>query len=266
MSRISLAEIDYLEEGSGVPVVLLHSSVSGARQWRKLMTLLAPSFHTSAINLVGYGKTPPWTLDRLQTLDDQVDLIETFICDETEPVSLVGHSFGGTVAMKAAQRLGDRINKLVLLEPNPFFLLSDNKHAEAFREVMDLREVIKKSGKNDQWMIAAEHFADYWGGRGTWAATPPDRRSIFAEAMRPNFHEWDAVMNEHTEVVIFAEKLPTDTLVVSDPRTARPIREIVELLQSATAWQFDTIPKGGHMAPLGRPDLVNPIIERFLKG
>ncbi|MGI9406495.1 MAG: alpha/beta fold hydrolase [Hyphomicrobiaceae bacterium] len=264
MPRIPLAEIDILEDGSGPPVVLVHSSVSGARQWRKLITVLAPSFHVRAPNLIGYGRTPEWAEERAQTLDDQAEIIETLAADTTEPVNLVGHSLGGTVAMKAAQRLRGRIEKLVLLEPNPFFLLRDNGRTDAFREIMELHDIIKTYGGKDQWTQAAACFADYWGGTGTWADMPSERRSVFAEALKPNFHEWGSVLGEHTELATIAEALPERTLVVSDPATARPIREIVELLQGATAWQFITIPEGGHMAPLARPDLINPIVERFL--
>jgi pimeloyl-ACP methyl ester carboxylesterase len=53
--------VDYLEAGSGPCVVLAHSSVAGARQWRRLMAELKDSFHLRAVNLFGYGGTPPWS-------------------------------------------------------------------------------------------------------------------------------------------------------------------------------------------------------------
>jgi pimeloyl-ACP methyl ester carboxylesterase len=54
-------EVDFLEAGSSGPVVMLvHSSVSGARQWRRLMGDLKNQFRVRAVNLFGYGKTPPW--------------------------------------------------------------------------------------------------------------------------------------------------------------------------------------------------------------
>lgn len=263
---MELAHIDYLETGEGPPVILVHSSVSGARQWRKLMTSLAPAFNVKAINLYGYGTTPAWASEDLQTLDDQAVLVEALVSNETDQLNLVGHSFGGAVVMKAALRLGDRVGKVVLLEPNPFFLLREHGRSDAFAEASALRDVIKSRGAQKDWMAAAEQFADYWGGRGSWARTDPNRRSTFAEALKPNLHEWDAVMNEQATLIDFAEKLPRSTLVVHDPKTVRPIKEIVELLQVATAWTFESIPEGGHMAPLSHPDIVNPIVERFLKG
>ena len=228
------------------------------------MAELTDSFRVIAINLLGYGSTPHWTSSRLQSLDDQADLIDLLTSDLSEPINIVGHSFGGSVAMCAAMRLGKRVDKLVLLEPNPFNLLNDNGRYEAYTEACRLRDIVKTHGSANQWIVAAEKFADYWGGPGTWAATPTDRRETFAQAIKPNFHEWDAVMNAGFDLALLGHRLPERTLVVSDPNTVRPIKEIVELMRESCPWQFETISEGGHMAPLTRPELVNPIVRRFL--
>ena len=93
---------------------------------------------------------------------------------------------------------------------------------------------------------------------------PERRRAAFAEALAPNPYEWQAVMNEQTAVEGYAA-VAARTLVVSDPATRRPIREIVEILtQACPRWSFRFLPEGGHMAPLTRPELVNPIVREFL--
>jgi pimeloyl-ACP methyl ester carboxylesterase len=111
-----------------------------------------------AVNLFGYGKTPPWPTKKTQTLDDQARLVEAALPANADEVSLVGHSFGRSVAMKTAARLGDRVTKLVLLEANPFYLLAQAGRDDAFAEAMDLRNCIKKCGALDEWATAAERF------------------------------------------------------------------------------------------------------------
>src|SRR5438045_2196724 len=55
------------------------------------------------------------------------------------------------------------------------------------------------------------------------------------------------------------------TLVLSDPNTVFPIREITALLRrSCPMWTYKEIAGGGHMAPLTRPDLINPLVRSFL--
>jgi len=264
--KLPTIKADFLEAGSGPAVMLVHSSVSGARQWRRLMDDLKDEFHVRAVNLYGYGKTPPWSSGAPQSLDDQARLVETALPTNADTVCLVGHSFGGSVAMKVAARLPGRVTRLVLLETNPFYLLAQAGRADAFAEATDLRNWVKKFGWMSEWATAAERFADYWGGAGSWQNMPAERRNAFAEALKPNYFEWDAVMEETTPAEQWARLLPRSTLLVSDPNTVLPIREITAILRrSCPMWTYQEIAGGGHMAPLTRPDLVNPLVRSFLR-
>ena len=108
--------------------------------------------------------------------DDQARLVEAALPPDADEIYLVGHSFGGSVAMKVAARLTGRVAKLVLLETNPFYLLAQAGRMDAFAEAMELRNYIKKFGALGEWATAAEKFADYWNGAGTWRDMSFDRR------------------------------------------------------------------------------------------
>jgi pimeloyl-ACP methyl ester carboxylesterase len=260
-----LPQVDFLEAGAGPAVILVHSSVSGARQWRRLMDELKSDFHVRAVNLFGYGKTEPWRNETPQTLDDQARLVEAAIPEGAAQVSLVGHSFGGAVAMRTAARLGPRVAKLALLEANPFHLLKQAGRLEAFAEAAALRNIVKTCGAQGAWLEAAEKFAEYWNGPGAWAATHTGRHAAFVEGIKSNFFEWDAVMDE-TPMAEWARTLPARTLVVSDPNTVRPARELIEVFRNACPqWTYKEIVAGGHMAPLTHPELINPIVCSFLR-
>jgi pimeloyl-ACP methyl ester carboxylesterase len=260
-------EADFLEAGSSHPVVMLvHSSVSGARQWRRLMDELKDQFRVRAVNLFGYGKTPAWPGEKAQSMDDQARLVETALPANADEVYLVGHSFGATVAMKVAARLGRRVSKLVLLEANPFTLLAQAGLVEAFAEAVELRQCIQRFGALGEWALAAEKFADYWAGPGTWRDMSPERRDAFAQALKPNVFEWDAIMSEITSVEEWAAQLPRATLLVYDPETVLATREIAAILRrSCRAWTYQEVPGAGHMAPLTRPELINPLVSSFLR-
>jgi pimeloyl-ACP methyl ester carboxylesterase len=217
------------------------------------------------VNLYGYGKTPPWPPDATQSLDDQARLVEAALPSDADEIHLVGHSFGGSVAMKAAARLSPRVASLILLETNPFYLLAQSGHTEAFAEALALRDCIKTFGARGEWAAAAERFADYWGGAGTWSELPAERRAAFAQALAPNYFEWDAVMNETTPVKQWSRLLPARTVLAWDPGTVLPIREIAAILRRACPdWTCCELPGAGHMAPLTRPDLINPLVRSFL--
>ena len=55
--RANSLNVELSDSGTGPTVVLIHSSVSGNRQWRSLTAVLAPNFRVLAVNLRGYGET-----------------------------------------------------------------------------------------------------------------------------------------------------------------------------------------------------------------
>lgn len=258
------ARVDYTDDGAGPPVVLVHSSVSANRQWRALIETLKDSYRVLAINLHGYGETTPWPGTTVQTLAAQAKLVLALCETVDRPVHLVGHSFGGSVALKVAQTLGDQVGRLILLEPNPFYLLQQHGRLEAYAEARALRDYVKEHGTAGDWPRVAERFADYWAGEGAWAAMPDKRRATFVASLPPNFYEWDALDEEQTPVAGW-HALAAEVLVMCARDTRRSVREIYELFREhCPRWSFAEIAEGGHMAPLARPELVNPIIKGFL--
>ena len=127
------------------------------------------------------------------------------------------------------------MRKLVLIETNPFDLLAQHGRQRAYAEAVALRDCVKTCGDRGEWAIAAERFADYWGGAGTWRGMRLERRAAFAQALMPNYFEWDAVMNDGTTAEQWAALLPNDTLLISDSRSALPIREITAILRACVS-------------------------------
>lgn len=242
--------------------MLVHSSVSGRRQWRSLTASLQDRYCVVALDLIGYGDAPAWTASRPQRLSDQADALLEITAEVGEPRAIVGHSFGGSVAICAAAALGDRLRQLVLLEPNPFSITRDANPA-AYAEAAGLRDVVQTCGDRGAWSEAAERFADYWNGPGTWETMPPERRAAFASLLAPNYHEWDAVMSAPMTTLLPTVTATTHVIAARD--TARSITAVVEALALVRPdWHYSWIPQGGHMAPLTAPDVVNPLVSAAL--
>src|SRR4029453_17726912 len=89
------------EAGTGPPVVCIHANASSSAQWRSLMELLSPTHRILAPDCYGSGKSPEWPSDRTIRLDDEVDLLEPVLTAAGESCVLVGHSYGGAVALFA---------------------------------------------------------------------------------------------------------------------------------------------------------------------
>jgi pimeloyl-ACP methyl ester carboxylesterase len=78
--------------------------------------------------------------------------------------------------------------------------------------------------------------------------------------------QWGSLMNDRTTLPEWSSRLRLRTLFISAADSWSPLRELTDLfLKGCPHWTFAEVPEGGHMAPLYRPDLVNPIINEFLK-
>jgi pimeloyl-ACP methyl ester carboxylesterase len=257
-------QIDVTEDGAGPPVVLVHSSVSGNRQWKKLTEQLRDRYRVIAPNLYGYGGTTAWTESKGPQSLRAAALPVLAVAQQIDgPFYLVGHSWGGVIALHAAAILRERVSRLVLFEPMiPPALREHGRHA-GWAEVEALYNDVKRLGGAGQWDALAQRFTIYFNGDDAWETTPAGRRMALAALLRPNFYEWDFIRDAIT--LHDFKSITAHTLIMRSADTRSALREMVELIREHYPhWSFAEIQAGGHMAPLARPDLVNPVIADFL--
>jgi pimeloyl-ACP methyl ester carboxylesterase len=262
--RAGAYDLDVQDVGTGPAVVLLHSSASGNRQWRRLVDELKDRYRLLAVNLFGYGATTRWSAARAMTLADGAELAIAAAGLSEAPVALVGHSFGAAIALETALRLKDRVAALIMFEPIPFYLLKVHGPQAAADEIVGVADGFRRHAATGDWTAGAALFIDYWSGAGTWAALPEERRGGIVTMVRNVIHEFDAVIEPWRALDEWgAIAAPTHILHAADTRA--PTHALAALLTSAYPhWRLHEVATGGHMAPVARPDLVNPVIADIL--
>jgi pimeloyl-ACP methyl ester carboxylesterase len=256
----------FREMGTGTSVVCLHSSASSSGQWRALMERLAHRFRVIAVDLYGSGKTVAWPQDRPMRLDDEVALLSSVFRAAGDHFHLIGHSFGGAIALKTALENQDRLISLVLYEPVLFsVLMAKAPQSAAAREILAVRDETIRLIDEGNLNASAQRFVDYWKGEGAWAATPEPRRPAIAEAMRAVKPEWHALFHESTPLGAFAEiDVPTLFLTGTGSKASAlgVARLLTKVLPRVRVQEIEGV---GHMAPVTHPERINPLIERFLE-
>jgi pimeloyl-ACP methyl ester carboxylesterase len=245
--------------------VCLHASASSGRQWQAFQGSLADGYHVLSPDLYGSGGSRLWPPDRKLTLADEVARLEPVFEAAGESCHLVGHSYGGAVAVRAALTYPGRFRSLVLIEPVLFgLLLAEDPRQPAAREVAALRQHTRAAVAVGALESAGERFIDYWMGAGTWAGMPPSRRAAIAQAMPGVRSQWTAIFAETTPLSAYSLlDLPVLYLVGSkSPPSARAVaRLLTQTLPDVTSAELKD---AGHMAPLTHPGIVNAAIQEHI--
>ena len=253
--------LEYERVGSGPPIILIHSTASSLKQWKFLIDALKHQYTLLVVNLFGYGHSSKWTEeDGPQSLLDQVNLFKPLIENLTEPISFIGHSFGGSVAMRAALKYRNQMKTLILLEPNPFFLFSQVKQPLAYSESRKFGNLIKLHKEKDDWEGFSKIFFNFWIGNHAWQAIRKKQQQAFLKVIPNIYHEAEAIFSEQMKIKDFLS-IQEKILLISTKDTNLVSKEIVKLLSKGLPKLTEVqLPKGGHMAPVNSPELINPII------
>ena len=260
-------DIDYTDNGEGPVVILVHGGASNNRQWENLTAQIKDRYRVLAPNLRGTGLTAGWPTGKPQPLDVQSVLIEGLanMPDVAgQSVTLVGHSYGAIISMNAALTLGDRVRQMILVEPNAFSLLQRPGYEDGLADINIMTEPFQRLGAEGRWSEVAVHFIDYWFGPGSWQAMGEKRQASVKAMMFTILDAWDGCMNDLVPVEAwqpFAERM----VLITSANTRLSVKRVRDQMRDfllGLTWR--ETPKGGHMALVNEPHLVEPVIIDFL--
>jgi pimeloyl-ACP methyl ester carboxylesterase len=238
--------------------------MSSNKQWRALVERLRGSYRLIAIDLYGYGATPPPAAGPF-CLDDEVALVRSVLDSALRPderFHLVGHSYGGVVALQFAPGLARRLRSLTLFEPIPFHLLPQS--APTMPELLAIQRQVEASLARQDAGAGVASFVDYWSGAGAFERMPDERRATLCRQLPKIALEMRAVAGETTVAAVY-QRITAPVCLLggrdSPPAAHAALAALAELFPRAQR----RLVNAGHLAPATHPDLVNPLIERFIR-
>jgi pimeloyl-ACP methyl ester carboxylesterase len=259
--------IEYLNEGSGDPVVLLHSSGASGAQWRALTQRLASNYRVIAPDLYGYGASSGWHGQSEFTLEREAGFVLSLLDRLSQPAHLVGHSYGGAVALRIARSRADLVRSLTVIEPVAFHLLrgGSERDAAGLREIEGVTAMVGRALASGDYDGGYGRFVDYWSGSGTWAGMPAAKRATLAPQLAKVALDFHATLHEPATPADF-RMMPAPTLVLQGASTRLPTQCICERLTGALPdARLVTVDGAGHMLPLTHREAVNDLIADQLE-
>lgn len=139
---------------SGTSLVLLHAFADTGLAFTPLFaTPLAGRFHLIAVDLAGFGASPPQ--DGVRTIADHANAVVALVASlpARGPVGLVAHSVASMIAVEAAPRLGARFAGLFSIEGN---LTAEDAYLSGRAADFDEPLTFKQRFLDHLWTMARE--------------------------------------------------------------------------------------------------------------
>ena len=247
------------------PLLLLHAGGSSGAQWEKIADQLASDCRLIAPDLLGFGATESWPESGKLSLDLQAQLAATVIgANSDQSVHLVGHSYGGSTAIRLAVRTPHLVRSLILIEPIPYWLLKeagDPIYEESQRIAKTFIDSVDAGRPETGWEV----FIDSRSGAGTWARMSQKSRDRFIAQARQTREGFISNVNNRT-TLDECRGIRVPTTIVCGGETLAQDRRTTEILRDVIMnSRYELIAGAGHMSPFTHAGDVAQIIRDHLR-
>ncbi len=250
----------YLDVGQGPLVILVHCSSASHKEWLPLIDLLRQKFRVIAPDLAGYGRSGRWREgDEFDPMLD-VDMLMALCNLQDGPVHMVGHSYGGAIALEAARLMKRRVQSLTVIEPPSFHLLREGGFFAENKAITKLVQRVRYAMARGDRRAAASAYMIFWIGRLRWWLAPAKVKAAVLDTMGKTAQEFEMIdalalrLQDYRMV-----SAPSQLLVGS--RTTAPAKAITRLLGAAIPdAKVHQIRGAGHMSPYTHTAEVNRLV------
>jgi pimeloyl-ACP methyl ester carboxylesterase len=267
----SPVKLFYEEEGKGSPILLIHGFGTSTYTWRHIAPELALNHRVIAVDLKGFGQSDK-PFDARYSVNDQAELLAQLIEDHNlRNLTIVGHSFGGGVALRLVldhdKRLEGRIKKLVLLDS-----IAYPQHIPVFFRLLDVPFVshlgVRMVPPTVQTRVALRiaYFDDNKIDPEeveTYAAplrTAAGKHAIIYSARQIVPDDLDAIAESYKSIT-----LPTLILWCDHDRIV-PLDIGLKLRRTLPNSSLRLVPECGHMPQEEQPETTLRLLEGFIGG
>lgn len=249
---VSGLRIHYITAGQGEPVLILHGWGSNLGVHQAMIEQLARKYFVIALDLPGFGQSQE--PQRPFCVDDYADFVLEFLKDfAPERISLIGHSFGGRIIIKLANRdLPFAIARIVLIDSAGIRPQPAKKRS--------LRQKVYKIGK---WFLSTKPMAKLFPdalealrvhfGSADYAAASPMMRQCLVRAV-----------NEDLTPLLSGIHAPT-LLIWGENDTATPVSDARQMEKSIPDAGLALIQNAGHYSFLDQPYVFRRILASFFR-
>jgi len=248
-------------------IIALHASGGSGAQWKVLAQRARHDFHVVAPDLYGHGIARAWAGAPANIVAADAERVGRHAAEAIGPVHLVGHSYGGAIALRVALEHPERVASVAVYEPVPLRILFDyNRKHRAASEVAEIADNIRRALIGGNTWRAAERFVDYWSGGQQWTRLTLEKQAAFARRMPVILSHFVSLRRDAIRLRDYAN-LRIPVLYLSGRDTRASARRMSELLSSTLPdIEREILSDMGHLGPITHAEIVAQRIARFVYG
>jgi pimeloyl-ACP methyl ester carboxylesterase len=257
-----IQQINYVVEGDGPPVILVHGIAASLYDWEYLIPeLVKARYRAYALDLIGHGDSAKPEDHEHYHFESLYAHLAAWISNLhlSHPPLLIGHSLGGFLCLKYAHERPEFVQGMVLIDPfytprqlSPM-LRALNRRPRLGEKALDMAPL---------WLIQAVMGWDTDTTRNLSLQT----RQQIAEDYKRASPKITHMISTATDLTPALSEVTSPALVIwgDNDLTLKPryFPALVEQLPNASAFPISGC---GHQPHLGKPDLVNSLVLDFLR-
>jgi pimeloyl-ACP methyl ester carboxylesterase len=255
-ANLDTATLQYLDQGTGSPLMLVHGFPLDGRMWTNQLEL-SKKHRLIIPDLRGFGQSPETSPFTLETLADDLHALATHL--KLQPFTLAGLSMGGYVALAYVSKYLPTLRSLILLDTKS---QADTSEGKAGRDKM-IAQVREQGAKPvadamlpkllpEETIKSRPHLA-----RELRDIIESQRPTTIAHALAAMRDRPDRT-NELLSITIPTLAIVGEKDAITPPDVMRTLKEKIPRCELVT------ISAAGHMTPMEQPALINQAITRFL--
>lgn len=252
----------FLRSGHGPEEALvLHCMLGQARGLDMMMARLGNQMSMIGMDLPGHGQSEEWDKSRdyaEMARDMGVGLLE-------RPAHLIGHSFGGYLALRIAVDHPEMVRSLTLIEP-VFFAAAKHASEAALKSYERGARAYMGAIAVGDLVTAARGFTGEWGDGSAWESLKPDAMEYITSRMPLVAASGPALARDKGAVWDGLGALDVPCLLIEGQTSPPVIRAIGDALEGQIdGLRRETVPEAGHMVPLTHAPEVAELIGAFIR-
>jgi pimeloyl-ACP methyl ester carboxylesterase len=245
-------------------VVLIHGAGDrGARDWERLIPVLAAQYHVVTFDLPGFGRSDKG--NELYTPTRYAEFVKWVIDRSVKgPFVLIGHSFGGAVALRYAALYPDGMQRLILVDvPGVLHRVAYTKYMAQLspRESQSGLPVNSVDTLNDVMRAMIDNFQHegMTDNLNAVLGTPVLRKTVLGSDPK-KIVSVSLLLEDFSQAI---DQVRVPTLVIwGEHDTTAPLRTGKVLAGRLSAARLELIRKAGHAPMLDQPEKFNRVVVR----